>query len=85
MALNHLDALWTAAERPLIENVARALCARHGSEIFGPEAVTSEFLDDRWIFFSNDAADAIAITRHWDQFPNERADALILSHLDYPL
>ncbi len=63
MAMNHLDKIWMDAEPELVEKVARSLCARHGAEIFGAEAVTKEFLDRRWSCFENDARDAIAIVR----------------------
>jgi hypothetical protein len=55
-----------SAEPELVEKVARALCARHGSEIFGAEAITPEFVSERWIFFANDAREVIAIVRFND-------------------
>jgi hypothetical protein len=55
-----------AAEPDLVEAVARKLCARHGGEIFGFEAVTTEFLDQRWRSFECDARDAIALVRGAD-------------------
>lgn len=69
MALKHLDKLWMDAPTDLVEQVARKLCERQGTEIFGVEAVTEEFLDDRWICFASDARDAIALVRAYDGKP----------------
>lgn len=74
MAMHHVDLgdgieprLWLEAENDLVEAVARALCARHGGEIFGHEAVTETFLSDRWRCFECEARDAIAIVRRYDR------------------
>lgn len=73
MAMLHYDAsgkidsqLWLNAENDLIEAIARAMCGRHGAQIFGYEAVTEEFLNNRWRCFECEARDAIAITRRYD-------------------
>lgn len=68
MAMNHLNELWMSADSALVEKVARKLCERHGSEIFGAEAVTPDFLDQKWRCFECDARDAIAIVRENDRF-----------------
>jgi hypothetical protein len=67
MAMNHINQLWMDAEPELVKLVACKLCARHGAEIFGFEAVTAEFLDRRWLAFENDARDAIAVVRLFDK------------------
>jgi hypothetical protein len=67
MALNHLSQLWLDAEDDLVEKVARRLAARHGSEIFGFEAVTPEFLNRRWRAYETDARDCIVEVRSYDQ------------------
>ena len=59
--------LWLEAETELVRQVARALCARHGAEIFGHAAITAEFLDVRERCFEGDARDAIALVRAWDR------------------
>lgn len=72
MAMRHFthgaidSQLWMDAEEPLIKLVATAICRRHGSEIFGEEAVTPEFLENKWSCFAMEARDAIAIIRQWD-------------------
>lgn len=68
MAMNHLSRLWMDAEPALVEAVARKLCERHGAEIFGYEAVTAQFLDERWRCFECEARDVISVVRDWD-FP----------------
>ena len=75
MALNHLNKLWMDAEPKLVELVARKLCARHGAEIFGSEAVTTDFLDQRWRAFDCDARDAIALVRLFDREGLEAVEA----------
>lgn len=65
MAMKHTDKLWMNAEPELVEKVARLLCERHGFEIFGHEAITPAFLDDRWRMFECEARDAIAAVRSW--------------------
>jgi hypothetical protein len=67
MAMKHIDRLWMDAESDLVKQVARKLCARHGAEIFGHEAVTEKFLDERWMSFECDARDAISCVRSWDR------------------
>jgi len=67
MAINHLSQLWLDAEPDLVEKVARRLAARHGAEIFGFEAVTSEFLNRRWMAYECDARDCIVEVRSYDR------------------
>lgn len=73
MVMRHFDKdnidskLWLNAENELIEAVARTFCARHGAEIFGYEAVTEQFLNDRWRCFEMEVRDAIAIIRKYDR------------------
>jgi len=66
MAMKHTNSLWMEAEPQLVKQIAREICARHGNEIFGREAVTEQFLEDRWRSFELEARDAIAMVRAFD-------------------
>lgn len=67
MAMRHTSNLWMDAEPELVERVARKLCEKHGSEIFGAEAITQNFLNTRWMMFETDARYCIEIIRGFDR------------------
>lgn len=79
MPLHHCDVedrinsrLWLDAENDLVEAVARALCSRHGAEIWGPDKVTRDFLDSKWRCFECEARDAVAIIRQYEYDKEDR-------------
>ena len=85
MALNHLSKLWLEAEDELVDLVAKELCERHGSEIYGAEAVDAHFIERRKICFMNDARSCIAIVRAYDGQENPKTALHPIDAKDDPM